>query len=86
MYVPKQKPLESSKEDVTTLDPELEEALSGVTDTELSDLAGEKRKETGTLIKKREKDTETHEERESDRWRWIAKDKYTERDRWRTRN
>lgn len=40
-WVPKQKPLETSKEDVTTLDPELEEALSGVTDTELSDLAGE---------------------------------------------
>ncbi|KAG7333562.1 hypothetical protein KOW79_003697 [Hemibagrus wyckioides] len=38
-WVPKQKPLETSKEDVTTLDPELEEALSGVTDTELSDLA-----------------------------------------------
>ncbi|XP_027026948.2 tropomodulin-2 [Tachysurus fulvidraco] len=38
-WVPKQKPLEASKEDVTTLDPELEEALSGVTDTELSDLA-----------------------------------------------
>ncbi|KAF4071823.1 hypothetical protein AMELA_G00267430 [Ameiurus melas] len=38
-WVPKQKPLEDRKEDVTTLDPELEEALSGVTDTELSDLA-----------------------------------------------
>ncbi|KAF7698756.1 tropomodulin-2 [Silurus meridionalis] len=39
VFVPKQKPLEASKDDVTTLDPELEEALSGVTDTELSDLA-----------------------------------------------
>ncbi|XP_053090670.1 tropomodulin-2 isoform X1 [Pangasianodon hypophthalmus] len=39
VWVPKQKPLEATKEDVTTLDPELEEALSGVTDTELSDLA-----------------------------------------------
>lgn len=42
VWIPKQKPLEASKEDVTTLDPELEEALSGVTDTELSDLAGER--------------------------------------------
>ncbi|KAF5895587.1 tropomodulin-2-like, partial [Clarias magur] len=39
VFVPKQKPLEAHKEDVTTLDPELEEALSAVTDTELSDLA-----------------------------------------------
>ncbi|TUJ07332.1 Tropomodulin-2 [Bagarius yarrelli] len=42
VWVPKQKPLEATKEDVTTLDPELEEALSAVTDTELSDLAGER--------------------------------------------
>lgn len=45
VWEPKQKPLEARKEDVTTLDPELEEALSGVTDTELSDLAGERERD-----------------------------------------
>ncbi|KAM9817059.1 tropomodulin-2 [Neosynchiropus ocellatus] len=39
VFVPKTKPIESRKEDVTTLDPELEEALSSATDTELCDLA-----------------------------------------------
>lgn len=38
-FVPKQKPIETRKEEVTTLDPELEEALSSATDTELCDLA-----------------------------------------------
>ncbi|XP_064813938.1 tropomodulin-3-like, partial [Oncorhynchus masou masou] len=38
-FVPKQRPIESRQEDVTTLDPELEEALSSATDTELCDLA-----------------------------------------------
>ncbi|KAF0043015.1 hypothetical protein F2P81_004352 [Scophthalmus maximus] len=38
-FVPKQKPIETRQEDVTTLDPELEEALSSATDTELCDLA-----------------------------------------------
>lgn len=38
-YVPKQKPMETQSQDVTTLDPELEEALSSATDTELCDLA-----------------------------------------------
>ncbi|XP_063044384.1 tropomodulin-2 [Engraulis encrasicolus] len=38
-FVPKQKPMESQSQDVTTLDPELEEALSSATDTELCDLA-----------------------------------------------
>ncbi|XP_012670390.1 tropomodulin-2 [Clupea harengus] len=38
-YVPKQKPMEARQEEVTTLDPELEEALSSATDTELCDLA-----------------------------------------------
>ncbi|XP_062404768.1 tropomodulin-2 [Sardina pilchardus] len=38
-FVPKQKPMETRQEDVTTLDPELEEALSSATDTELCDLA-----------------------------------------------
>ncbi|KAJ3593415.1 hypothetical protein NHX12_005750 [Muraenolepis orangiensis] len=38
-FVPKQKPIESRQEEVTTLDPELEEALSSATDTELCDLA-----------------------------------------------
>lgn len=40
VWVPKQKPMETRQEDVTTLDPELEEALSSATDTELCDLAG----------------------------------------------
>ncbi|XP_048828301.1 tropomodulin-2-like [Brienomyrus brachyistius] len=38
-WVPKRKPAEALQEDTTTLDPELEEALSGATDTELCDLA-----------------------------------------------
>lgn len=40
VFVPKQKPIETRQEEVTTLDPELEEALSSATDTELCDLAG----------------------------------------------
>lgn len=40
VFVPKQKPIETRQEDITTLDPELEEALSSATDTELCDLAG----------------------------------------------
>jgi len=40
VWIPKQKPIELLKEEVTTLDPELEEALSSATDTELHDLAG----------------------------------------------
>ncbi|XP_008308723.1 tropomodulin-2 [Cynoglossus semilaevis] len=39
VFVPKQKPVETCQDDVTTLDPELEEALSNATDTELCDLA-----------------------------------------------
>ncbi|KAG7276872.1 hypothetical protein CRUP_008009 [Coryphaenoides rupestris] len=39
VFVPKQRPIESRQEEVTTLDPELEEALSSATDTELCDLA-----------------------------------------------
>ncbi|XP_054466492.1 tropomodulin-2 [Anoplopoma fimbria] len=38
-FVPKQKPIETRQEESTTLDPELEEALSSATDTELCDLA-----------------------------------------------
>ncbi|KAM4602398.1 tropomodulin-2 [Polymixia lowei] len=38
-FVPKQRPIEARQEEVTTLDPELEEALSSATDTELCDLA-----------------------------------------------
>uniref|UniRef100_A0A8C6WPW9 Tropomodulin 2 n=1 Tax=Neogobius melanostomus TaxID=47308 RepID=A0A8C6WPW9_9GOBI len=38
-FVPKQKPIETRHEDVTTLDPEIEEALSCASDTELCDLA-----------------------------------------------
>lgn len=41
VFVPKQKPIDLRQEEVTTLDPELEEALSSATDTELCDLAGE---------------------------------------------
>ncbi|KAK9958486.1 hypothetical protein ABG768_010602 [Culter alburnus] len=39
VWIPKQKPIELRQEEVTTLDPELEEALSSATDTELHDLA-----------------------------------------------
>uniref|UniRef100_A0A8C6L6Z7 Tropomodulin 2 n=1 Tax=Nothobranchius furzeri TaxID=105023 RepID=A0A8C6L6Z7_NOTFU len=39
VFVPKQKLMETSQEEATTLDPELEEALSSATDTELCDLA-----------------------------------------------
>lgn len=39
VFVPKQKPIETRQEEVTTLDPELEEALTSATDTELCDLA-----------------------------------------------
>ncbi|XP_072574067.1 tropomodulin-2 isoform X2 [Paramormyrops kingsleyae] len=39
VWIPRQKPVEMRKEEVTTLDPELEEALSSATDTELCDLA-----------------------------------------------
>lgn len=40
IFVPKQKPIDLRQDEVTTLDPELEEALSSATDTELCDLAG----------------------------------------------
>uniref|UniRef100_A0A1A7Z3M0 Tropomodulin 2 n=1 Tax=Iconisemion striatum TaxID=60296 RepID=A0A1A7Z3M0_9TELE len=39
VFVPKQKLMETRQEEATTLDPELEEALSSATDTELCDLA-----------------------------------------------
>ncbi|XP_051512684.1 tropomodulin-2 [Myxocyprinus asiaticus] len=39
VWVPKQKPIELHQEEATTLDPELEEALSSATDIELGDLA-----------------------------------------------
>ncbi|XP_037604952.1 tropomodulin-2 [Sebastes umbrosus] len=39
VFIPKQRPIESRQEEVTHLDPELEEALSSATDTELCDLA-----------------------------------------------
>lgn len=42
IFVPKQKPIDLRQEEVTTLDPELEEALSSATDTELCDLAGKR--------------------------------------------
>lgn len=37
-FIPKQRPIEMRQEEVITLDPELEEALSSATDTELCDL------------------------------------------------
>ncbi len=40
IWIPKKKPIEIHQEEATTLDPELEEALSSATDTELHDLAG----------------------------------------------
>ncbi|KAK2853801.1 hypothetical protein Q5P01_006462 [Channa striata] len=39
VFIPKQKPIEKRQEELTNLDPELEEALSSATDTELCDLA-----------------------------------------------
>lgn len=55
MFVPKQKPIETRKEEVTTLDPELEEALSSATDTELCDLAGKNEKILQSLCGKASK-------------------------------
>lgn len=43
IFVPKQKPIDLRQEEVTTLDPELEEALSSATNTELCDIAGKSR-------------------------------------------
>ncbi|EPY86063.1 Tropomodulin-2-like protein [Camelus ferus] len=39
VFIPKEKPIETHKEEKVTLDPELEEALAGASDTELYDLA-----------------------------------------------
>ncbi|XP_004709489.2 tropomodulin-2 [Echinops telfairi] len=39
VFIPKEKPVEPLKEEKVTLDPELEEALAGASDTELYDLA-----------------------------------------------
>ncbi|KAL8197208.1 UNVERIFIED_CONTAM: Tropomodulin-3 [Gekko kuhli] len=39
VFIPKQKPVQSYTEEKVTLDPELEEALTSATDTELCDLA-----------------------------------------------
>lgn len=41
IFIPKQKPVQSFTEEKFSLDPELEEALTSATDTELGDLAGE---------------------------------------------
>lgn len=41
MFIPKEKPVETHKEEKVTLDPELEEALASASDTELYDLAGQ---------------------------------------------
>lgn len=40
IFIPKQKPVQSYTEEKIALDPELEEALTSATDTELCDLAG----------------------------------------------
>lgn len=40
VFIPKEKPIETHKEEKVTLDPELEEALASASDTELYDLAG----------------------------------------------
>lgn len=40
IFIPKQKPVQSYTEEKFSLDPELEEALTSATDTELGDLAG----------------------------------------------
>lgn len=40
IFIPKQKPAQSYTEEKIALDPELEEALTSATDTELCDLAG----------------------------------------------
>lgn len=39
VFIPKEKPVETRKEEKVTLDPELEEALASASDTELYDLA-----------------------------------------------
>lgn len=41
IFIPKQKPVQTFTEDNISLDPELEEALTSASDTELCDLAGE---------------------------------------------
>lgn len=46
IFVPKQKPIDLRQEEVTTLDPELEEALSSATNTELCDIAGKSREKS----------------------------------------
>jgi tropomodulin len=40
IFIPKQKPVQTFTEENIALDPELEEALTSASDTELSDLAG----------------------------------------------
>lgn len=41
IFIPKQKPVQTFTEDNISLDPELEEALTSASDTELCDLAGQ---------------------------------------------
>lgn len=40
IFIPKQKPIQTFAEENVSLDPELEEALTSASDTELCDLAG----------------------------------------------
>lgn len=40
IFIPKQKPVQTFTEETISLDPELEEALTSASDTELCDLAG----------------------------------------------
>lgn len=50
IFVPKQKPIDLRQEEVTTLDPELEEALSSATNTELCDIAGKSREKSQVCV------------------------------------
>lgn len=50
IWIPKKKPIEIHEEEATTLDPELEEALSSATDTELHDLAGKNNYRNSVLM------------------------------------
>lgn len=57
IFIPKQKPVQSFTEEKFSLDPELEEALTSATDTELGDLAGEaflKDEWAGTYLDKKD--------------------------------
>ncbi|XP_038669095.1 tropomodulin-2 isoform X6 [Scyliorhinus canicula] len=50
-WIPKQKPVEQRVEEKVTLDPELEEALTSATDTELCDLAADLKLDSKTTLR-----------------------------------